>query len=367
MANDKLKVLCISRSYGLQAGGMERLSYEFIEALGKQPNIEMQKIVLPFTAGTSLRTHHLRSILFSLYVIPEALIEARKVDVVHLGDPLLSLAGWLIKIIWNKKVVVNVHGLDVSYPNALYQWYLKAFFTGFAGYTAISQEAKQHVMKLNVQGRIEVIPPGIHDRLFDPTKTRFDVSELLGFDVTGKTILLTHGRLVARKGHAWFIKHVLPALSPAVHYVISGDGPQRANLDALVETLGLKDQVHFLGKVSEEQVSTLYAGADIYVQPNISVAGDSEGFGLVVLEAATCEAVVLAANLEGLKEAIADGHNGMLIESGNAPAWQEKIQDVMNMSSEDRRALGKQAREYTLEKFGWGKIIEKHCTILTEI
>ena len=73
-----------------------------------------------------------------------------------------------------------------------------------------------------------------------------------------------------------------------------------------------------LGYVTDETRDILFNTCDVFVQPNIKVAGDMEGFGISVIEAASCEIPVIASNIEGLKDAIKDGQNGFLVESGNA-------------------------------------------------
>lgn len=359
-----MRVLCLSRSYGENAGGMERLSFEYINTLGCQPGVTVSKIVLPFKAGVSLRGHRLRSILFAVTSIPAALSAARSADVVHLGDPLLSLAGWLIKKMSKKPVVVSVHGLDVSFPNPFYQWYLHTFFTSFDAYVPISQAAKQQLQKFSLAGRVQVIHPGMRDRLFDPTRTHLDLEELLGFPVRETKILLTHGRLVVRKGHAWFIQNVLPLLPANVHYIISGDGPEKQKLETLSRQLKESHRIHFLGKINNEDLSLLYNTVDVYVQPNIPVKGDAEGFGLVVLEAALCERLVLASNIDGLAEAITDKQNGWLLPAQDAPAWCEQLEKVLQFSPEEAHGLGQQARDYTLQKFSWPKIIQQHLEVI---
>src|SRR5688572_30036281 len=106
----KLRVLFITRAYGETGGGMERLSYELIEAFSYRKDVAVSQLANNTKVGTSFTAARFRSALFAFLVIPRALLAARRVDVVHLGDPVLSLAGWLIQWIWKKPVVVTVHG-----------------------------------------------------------------------------------------------------------------------------------------------------------------------------------------------------------------------------------------------------------------
>jgi len=84
-----------------------------------------------------------------------------------------------------------------------------------------------------------------------------------------------------------------------------------------------------------------------------------EGFGISVIEAASCQLPVIAANLEGLKDAIKNGGNGFLVESGNASAWVEKINEVL-ADDNFRREFGQKARQYVIENYSWGKISRRY-------
>lgn len=84
-----------------------------------------------------------------------------------------------------------------------------------------------------------------------------------------------------------------------------------------------------LGKVSDGDRELLMAGADMMVQPNIAVPGDMEGFGLVTIEAAMRFTTVVASNLEGLADAVADGETGVLLPSGDVEAWATELSELL--------------------------------------
>ena len=338
-----LRVLFITRAYGERKGGMERLSYELISEVGRLPSVEASalahkgpKWLAPF---------------FALTVIPAALAAARSVDVIHIGDPVLSFTGWAIKKITGKPVAVAVHGLDITFNNFIYQTYLKRFFWGFDLYLPISN----HVGKLlqsrikNQESRIRVINPGVHDSFYNASVTRQDLQQLLssyGFTLNSKhKVLFTSGRLVKRKGHAWFIERVLPRLPESVVYFISGTGPEQDRIEQFNDP-----RVIMLGRASEDELKILYNTVDVFVQPNISIPGDVEGFGLVLLEAALCDRPVIASQLEGMTDAIQEGANGRLVEAGDADAWAQAIQHQLVQETSANTA-----RNYTREQFNWRK------------
>src|SRR5690606_14141176 len=107
-----------------------------------------------------------------------------------------------------------------------------------------------------------------------------------------------------------------------------------------------------LGYVTDEEREILYNRADIYVKPNIKVPGTMEGFGLVVLEGASCELPRVASELEVIEDAIQDGKNGILVRPNDADGFVKKIEYLLN-DNDFRKAFGKKAREYTKENFAW--------------
>jgi glycosyltransferase involved in cell wall biosynthesis len=351
------RILFITRAYGQHAGGMERLSWELIETIKRQPGITAEVI--------SHQGSRLTSPLFVFTCIPRAVRAARHAELIHLGDPLLSVVGWFVKRFFKKPVLVTVHGLDVIYPNPLYRLYLHLFFTGFDRYLAISRHAKELLVPWGVASKAIVLTPGITDHLFDPTKTHLDLSSLLPQVLTDQKVLLTVGRLVKRKGHEWFIRQVLPHLPRNTIYVIAGDGPERDRLVKVVEELQLNDQVVLLGKVSHEAIEILYNTVDTFVQPNISVPHDAEGFGLVLLEAALCKRPVFAANIDGIPDAVHHHKNGVLLSSGEAQEW---IQ-ALNTFVEQPQAYFEHItnpRHYTLDTFAWSKLAPRYTQAFLE-
>jgi len=344
-----MKVLFISRAYGLNSGGMERLSHNLINHISQHPVVKATKI----THTRSRRT----SPLFVFTVIPCALWQSRQVDIVHLGDPMLSLAGWLIKHLIGKKVIVSVHGLDVLYKNRLYQLYLWLFFRSFDLYLPISQAVAKTITHHKITAPIKVINPGIPHDHFNPKVSQHDLKKIISPADSlpaNHIYLLTSGRLVKRKGHVWFVSNVLCHLPEHVHYIIAGTGPELTNIKKAINSYNLNHRVHLLGHVTSDQLRVLYNSVHAFVQPNLSVKHDMEGFGLVLLEAAMCQLTVFASNLEGITDAIIDGQNGHLIEPGNKQLWLNTL-----LSFIDSPKLNHNSRQFTLQRFSWASYVDQ--------
>lgn len=362
-----MRILFVSRAYGEHAGGMERLSYELTQGFPEQ-----QKIVHETKSGASILSTRLQSIMFAIKILPKAIIAAKHADVVHLGDPVLSLVGYCIAHIRHIPIVVTVHGLDIAYPNAVYQLYLRIFFRSFAHYIAISKYAQRILQKHRVRGKISIIAPGITDDIASEQYTRNDLGRFLYRNIEHKVVLATTGRLVTRKGHEWFIKHVMPKLPRTVLYVIAGSGPREKHIAALIRSLRLEDCVIMLGRISHKQKKILLNTIDAFIQPNIAVPGDAEGFGIAPLEAALCGKMVFASNIDGIPSAIHHGKNGILISPKETTAWIKTftvyIDQVSKYSSNlpnrsNPNPSGLNPREYTLATFNWKTIAQQYKNV----
>jgi phosphatidylinositol alpha-1,6-mannosyltransferase len=180
------------------------------------------------------------------------------------------------------------------------------------------------------------------------------------FEVPDDTVvLLTIGRLVRRKGVAWFAAQVLPGVTGVggrrcVH-LVAGAGPAEDRIRRVARSKGLAGTVRLLGRVDDATRELLLRGADLFVQPNIHVYGDMEGFGLVNVEAAVRDLPVLAADIEGIPDAVVDGGTGWLVTSEDAPRWRRRLLEVtadLDELEAHGRRFGATARElYSPERF----------------
>jgi len=110
-----------------------------------------------------------------------------------------------------------------------------------------------------------------------------------------------------------------------VLYVVVGDGEDRPDVERALDETHAREKVLLLGKVGEERLADLLRSTDVFVMPNIVVPNDVEGFGIVALEAAASGLPVVAADLQGIKDAIIHGENGVLVEPENAAAFADAV------------------------------------------
>ncbi|MFC1608195.1 glycosyltransferase family 4 protein [Candidatus Latescibacterota bacterium] len=204
--------------------------------------------------------------------------------------------------------------------------------------------------------RIIEIIPAVDTELFTPGPKPEHL--LKKYDLEGKKLLVTVGRLVERKGHDLVLRTLSMMKShPDLHYVIAGSGPDLERLESLALELGVDERVTFLGRVDESELADCYRLSDIFVMPNRMIAGrpDSiEGFGMTFIEANACGRPVIGGRSGGALDAVEDGVTGYLIDPEVSSDLEEKIVyllDNPNIAKEmGRRGRERAAMDYTWEK-----------------
>ncbi len=351
-----MKILFISRAYPPVTGGIENQNYAL--------SVWLPKISDCYTLANTRGKKFLP--FFLPYAIVYALLNASKYDAILLGDGVLGVLGFIVKFFYPKKTVTSiVHGLDLTYRSTLYQnaW-VKIFLPSLDSYIAVSSETRATAIQQGLDpNKVLVIPNGT-DLTYEPQKyTREDLTRLLGKDITHSVVLLTTGRLAKRKGANWFIREILPTLPPHILYVLAGDGPERSVIENTLKELSLESRVSLLGRVSDEERNLLLHTADIFIQPNIPVPGDMEGFGIAVIEATLLGRPVIASDLEGLKDAIIPNENGILVPPLDTEAWKQAVTSIAE-SPEKRSTLGQKAHTYTQNTFHWQRVSQLYIEAL---
>jgi len=166
------------------------------------------------------------------------------------------------------------------------------------------------------------------------------------------------GRLAERKGVRYLIDAVaaLPReLQPQL--TIIGDGPERPALEAQTRALHAEDRVTFLGWVTPEQLDAAYGAASVFVLPAVVDArGDTEGLGMVLLEAMTYTVPVISTPLGGVTDIVQDDRTGLLVPPNDAPALAAAIVRLATDPATAAR-LGSAGRAYALSHFSWPAVL----------
>lgn len=316
-----MQLLCVTRKYPPSVGGMEKYCFELFSCFTEDKKVNKKILAL----GKSQK--HL--IWFFPYCLFYLIFNARKFDVIYYGDSLLCGPAFFGKLVAPRtKAIVDVHGLDVLFPNKIYQFYLNCFYRCFDRYICNSRNTEQILHNMGIKNTVVInraVPVGKFDKTEVDKATlrkRYDLPE-------NAMVLLTVGRLVRRKGVAWFVHNVMPRLKGHdIYYFVVGGGEEQCKIQEAISVNGLNEQVKLLGKIPEEELNRLYTNSDVFVMPNIPVENDPEGFGIVAIEASLAKLIVVASNLDGIGDAVVDGKNGYLLKPEDADAYTEKILEI---------------------------------------
>jgi glycosyltransferase involved in cell wall biosynthesis len=143
-------------------------------------------------------------------------------------------------------------------------------------------------------------------------------------------------------------------ISPNTMLLFAGDGPQRPELEEMVENLGISNQVKFLGNVARNEIKDVYKLADYYV-----IASDFEGTPLSMLEAMANKTPVLASNAPGINAIIEHNKNGLLFTIGNG---KELAANLKRLLTDDDLAarLATNAKHTLIDSYDHGKMLNRY-------
>jgi len=356
-------LLYITRKNSPSIGGMQRFNQKLIAHLAAKEDFRL------ISWGRS----QLFMPAFLLFAFGKALLLGLmgKIDRIYLSDGLMSPLGLLLKKILNVPVAVNIHGRDIAFNFPGYLTVVPAALRRLDRVICVSGDLKKICRGYGVPENIlRVVPNGVDIEDFTVTD-KTTPPRSLGIDGEGRVILITVGRLVPKKGVDRFIADILPELverDPRLLYLVVGDGPLREKIEGIIAEKGLEKHVRMMGNVGMDDgsLTALYGAADIFVMPNALVEGDIEGFGIVAIEGGAAGLPVVAARLQGIKEAIADGQNGILLEWNDRRAFIDTIADLA-ADPEKRKKLGARAREYVKKHYSWETIADRYREIFSRL
>lgn len=382
-----MHILFITHKYPPSVGGMEKQSYELIQGFLNTSTGH----VIAFDGETSL---------FSFFIglkkrVLKCLNDHPEIEIIHLNDGLMASVFYFLKIhIGSRKVVVTLHGLDVVFSMFVYQKYILPNIKKFDGFICVSRATHQECLARGFDPKkLFIVANGVfHGRAlsgFINAKQQWMLRNTYGIRLKKDILILCIGRPIERKGFSWFAQEVLPFLPKNYKMIhvgfeavksrwwkkflplrwrksigqMTGSPIDAQALQLLSESTLLKGRLILAGKLDDDMRDLLITASHVIVLPNIEVKGDMEGFGLVALEAAVQGKLVVASNLEGLRDAICPEKNGRLIPSKNKEIWYKTMAEIDIHSPKYYPDI----REYTMAHFSWKMMVEGYKNVFQKM
>ncbi|HXG50602.1 MAG TPA: glycosyltransferase family 4 protein [candidate division Zixibacteria bacterium] len=369
-----MQVLIVTWNFPPRRGGIETVVEHVYAGLKKhQPTVVVTSHPgrrVPVQEGV-FRAPWPGLVSFASYALwrgSRLLSENPGIDVILGGSAMVAPIVVLLARLFNRRAVLQAHGLDLLYPSFWYQWLCVRWARRCDRLIANSSYTADLAKRKGVRpDRISVIPPGVDVERFGAEMDREDiVKKELG--LSGRRVLLFVGRLARRKGIAEFIRYALPRIvcdAPETCLVVVGGNPGESlthrddvwsDINRSVKATGLENHVRLLGTVEDEEVDRLFRACDLVILPAISMNGDAEGFGIVLLEAAAAGKPAIATRVGGIPDAVADGETGLLVDPGRYEALSAAVLDLLRDPSR-RSVMGERARNRARAMFSWERVI----------
>ncbi|MDP3066373.1 MAG: glycosyltransferase [Methanobacteriaceae archaeon] len=290
---------------------------------------------------------------FLFFNVVYSMMRLRDVDVVHVHWAIPNgLGAYFLKKVFKIPYICTVYGEEV-YLAGLYRmkFALRGLINGSSKPIAISKATLEKCVDIGLKREeFEIIPFGVDTDFFRHIEVPKDANVFQ---------ILSVGYLIERKGHEYLIKAVKEILKDRddVRLKIVGSGPLEEKLKKLITDLDLEDYVEILKNVSDEELLVLYNSSDVFVLPSIvDSQGNTEGLGVVLLEAMACGLPVMGSNVGGILDIINDRKTGMLIQEKDVNMIASMILELID--DEPLRSKISVSCSIIAKQFSW-KIISK--------
>tara|TARA_R110002111_G_scaffold99170_4_gene153274 strand:+ start:52878 stop:54101 length:1224 start_codon:yes stop_codon:yes gene_type:complete len=269
------------------------------------------------------------------------------------------IVGKLLKI----PVIATAHGGDAFSLNTSLLSRLKTFtlkrctcWTSNTRATAETFDTARDIPKPII------IPMGVDIEHFQSG----NADNVLGTE-TRKVILFV-GRLVEKKG----VKYLIEAFSMLPQKIqddsilwVVGDGDERKKLEHQTQTLGIKN-IKFWGSIQNKQLPDFYAAATLFVASSIiDSKGDTEGQGVILLEAMASKTPIIATTVGGIPEVITHNETGLLVRPMDSHTLSQVIQKLLNDKTLSDALLNKAFINLS-EHYAWQAVTRRFITAFNE-
>ncbi|MGK0219259.1 MAG: N-acetyl-alpha-D-glucosaminyl L-malate synthase BshA [Planctomycetota bacterium] len=252
------------------------------------------------------------------------------------------------------KVVTTLHGTDITLVGndpsyaSLTEHVILASDAVTAVSASLAERTREQFCAAVIPCGIEVIPNFVDLEHFSPNARR-------GVDCVGHSgptaVHLSNFRPVKRV--PWLIEaFALAAKGTNAHLVLVGDGPDQHECRRKAQSLGIADQVSFLGERSV--LPELLAPANVFC-----LTSTEESFGLSALEAMSCGTAVVATDVGGVSEVVTHGKSGLLAPVDDQQTYSQLLANVLFEEGLSDK-LGVNAREEAVTRFARAKVVKRY-------
>ncbi len=285
-----------------------------------------------------------------------------KFEVIHAIRPLPEgFVAWAVARLTFRPVIIYNHGEEITTWGDGAKFKAMCFTMNHADrVVANSEYTRDELIRIGTDpNKITVIYPGVDTERFCPGLPYEDLLQQLDLQARQK-LILSVGRLQRRKGFDNVIRSLPLLLEQGldVHYVSIGIGEDHDYLLELASELNVTERVHLLGHVPLDDLPRWYNACDVFIMPNREIDGDTEGFGMVFMEAAACGKPTIAGMAGGTGSAVVDGETGLRVPGEEIDKVAGALKKLLS-DPEYAARLGAQGHSRAASDFGWDAVARK--------
>jgi glycosyltransferase involved in cell wall biosynthesis len=274
------------------------------------------------------------------------------IDVVHTHNPLPLVYATLAAKAAGARVVHTKHGPHPDRAHRIWLRRLGALATD--AFVAVSEDTASFATELREvhPDKLSVVQNGIDLSCFRPDAERRQRQRTAwGLD-SASFVIGTVGRMAPVKNHALLLRAAAPLLGARCRLVIAGDGPERANTEALARKLQIAQWVHLLGAIDD--IPSVLSAFDLF-----ALSSHVEGLPLALTEAMACGLPTVATSVGGVPQVVDDGRTGLLVRPDDERAFRAalaKLKDAPLL----RSALGAAGRSRAQREFSSTRMLREY-------
>ncbi|MGY9025769.1 MAG: glycosyltransferase family 4 protein [Candidatus Pelagibacterales bacterium] len=272
----------------------------------------------------------------------------------------------------NIPIIVLAHGTEIqknigflSLYKYLKQKRIKKSYQNSFKIAANSTYTKELIINsLGVDNdKITVIHPGID--IYDKFINANTINKINNLISSSGPVLVTLARLEHRKGHIVILEALSRLISkyPNLLYFIAGDGNFKKTIKNKVSELGLKNNVKFLGWITEPEKSVLLKNTDLFLMTPHLEKESVEGFGMVFIDAAFHGIATLGTDNGGISDAIINGKTGLIAKTSDLNDITSKIDELLSDKTK-RIKLGLAGQKNAYARFTWDKKVLEYLNLI---
>ena len=369
----KPRILVITRNLPPLRGGMERLNHHLLQELTQEFELrvccprECVSAVPPAVPATGVPLRPLSRFVLASAVHSIALARRFRPHLVLAGSGLTAPLARMAAASVNARSGAYLHGLDIAAEHWIYQ---KLWVRQFRALDLVLVNSRHTAALAERAGvlaaRINIVHPGTSLPAWEPARA---AEFRQHFGLGDRPVLLSLGRLTSRKGIVEFLERVMPALveavpriflavigGEAVHSIKADAQGQRQRILRTIQRLGMGEHVQLMGEQDDVMVRAAFFSSSALIFPVLDLPGDSEGFGMVAVEAAAHGVPTVAFAVGGVVDAVADPESGSLVPSGDYACMTENLIELCRGSELEEARLRR--RDFAA-KFEWGRFGER--------